>query len=170
MAKMYSKEDDSLKAESHKFVDRAGVIAHLLEEGMSENEAKEIGNILNDYFTSSFLAELDKDAPLSESGKPYYEKLKNSLHSILSDQKVEKIGIDFLNRDFPDRRTLSLRDLNRLLWKLYNTMIPFFYYKSHTHLGRFIFLRKSHHDIFVTFLKKFTENAKSLSADVLKYE
>jgi len=150
------KENHSLKPEIQKFGGIVAVITNLAEGGMPENEAKEFGNLLNDYFTFSFLEELDKDTHLSDPDKPYYEKLKNSLGFILNDQKVEKIGIDFLNRDFPERRTASLRDLNVFLYKLYDKMIPFFYYKSRAHLGRFIFLRKSHYDIFVTFLNKFT--------------
>ena len=169
MEKMYSKEDDCLKAESHKFVDRVGVIAHLLEEGRSQNEAKEIASILNDYFTFSFLEELDKDMRSSEFAKPYYEKLKNSLRSILSDQEVERIGINFLNKDFEDERKSSLNDLNIFLYTLYDTLIPFFYYKSPNHLGRFIFLRKSHHDIFVTFLRQFTIPIENKKEKVLEY-
>ncbi len=105
---------------------------------------------------------------LDNPDKPYYEKFKNSLHVILNDQKVEKIGIDFLNRDFPDRRKSSLKDLNLLLYKLYKTMIPFFYYKSRTHLDRFIFLRKSHYDIFLTFLNKFTIPIENKKENVLE--
>jgi len=163
------KENHSLKPEIQKFGGIVAVTTNLAEEGMPENEAREFGNILNDYFTSSFLEELDKDMHLSDPDKPYYEKLKNSLGFILNDQKVEKIGIDFLNRDFPERRTSSLRDLNLFLYKLYNKMIPFFYYKSRAHLGRFIFLRKSHYDIFVTFLNKFTISMEDKKEAVLEY-
>lgn len=145
------------------------VITNLAEEGISENEVRGIGDLLNDYFTSSFLEELDKDMHLGNPDKPYYEKFKNSLHVILNDQKVEKIGLNFLNRDFPDSRTLSLKDLNLFLYKLYKTMIPFFYYKSRTHLGRFIFLRKSYYDIFMTFLNKFTLPIENKKENVLEY-
>ncbi len=145
------------------------VITTLGGEEISENEVRGIGDLLNDYFTSSFLEELDKDMHLSTPDKPYYERFKNSLHVMLNDQKVEKIGIDFLNRDFPDRRKSSLKDLNLFLYKLYQTMIPFFYYKSRTHLGRFIFLRKSHYDIFMTFLNKFTIPIENKKENVFEY-
>ncbi len=167
MAKIYSKENDGLKSEGQEFGDRAGVITHLLEGGRSENGAKEIGNILDDYFTSSFLEELNKE--MGDSDKPHYEKLNHSFHHMLHGQTVEKIGIDFLNKKFPDRRISSLRDLNLFLYTLYNRMIPFFYYKSPHHLGRFIFLRKSHYDIFVTFLKKFTIPIENEKENVLEY-
>jgi hypothetical protein len=163
------KENYILKPEIHKFGDIVGVITNLEKEGMSENEAKEIGNILDDYFTFSFLEELDEYMHLSNSDTPFYEELKSSLHFILNEQKVEKIDIDFLNKDFPDRRKSSLKDLNVFLYKLYNTMIPFFYYKSRTHLGRFIFLRKSHYDIFVTFLNKFTISIENKKENILEY-
>jgi hypothetical protein len=169
MANIYSKENESLNSEIQGPADRAGLITHLVEEGVSENEAKEIRNILNDYFTSSFMEELDKNMRSSEPGKRDYEKFKHSLRMILNDQNVEKIGIDFLNKDFPDRRKSSLKDLNLFLYKLYKTTIPFFYYKSHIHLGRFIFLRKSYYDIFLTFLNKFTISIENKKENILEY-
>ena len=48
-------------------------------------------------------------------------------------------------------------------------MIPFFYFKSRHNLGRFIFLRKSYYDIFMTFLSKFTLPIENKKENVLEY-
>jgi hypothetical protein len=152
--------------------DMAWVIASLKEGGMSEKEALGIGHILMDYLTSSFTKELVESIEsiaLSAPNRSFDEAFRSSLKSILTDEEVEKIGIDFLNQNLPDRRNSSLRDLNRFLYELYDRMIPFFYFRSRHRLGRFIFLIKSHYDIFITFLSKFTISVGDRKEEILEY-
>ncbi|MFB3886674.1 MAG: hypothetical protein ACE144_15715 [Thermodesulfobacteriota bacterium] len=147
----------------------AEVIANLEKGGLSASAAQGTGTLLNDYLTLSFTRMLIQTIRLGTPQTSFFEAFKNSLRSILVDEGIERIGIDFMRKDFPDWRNSSLKDLNLFLYTLYDRMIPFFYFRSCDHLGRYIFLIKSHYDIFMAFLNKFTISVAGRKEEILEY-